>query len=130
MGYTKASIPFQRSPWFNASAEEFNEALTLLGEPFTEDPLRFLIVPFFHELANNFSETLQKPDELAEFQKLAAENDRPGGWLAKDLADLLPRWWMDSKEKHAALLSAGGRSYSYERMNTYFRTAAPRSRQE
>lgn len=119
MGYLKASGAYERSPWYRASAGEFNEAVTRLGEPFADHPLRFLMVPFFHELANNFSQTLQQPAELAAFQKLAALNDLPGGWLAKDLADLIPRWWCQSRGVHDALLAEGGHSFSYDRVYAY-----------
>lgn len=106
-------------PWYTATAEEFNEMLTELGEPFADDPLRFLIVPCILDWDFKFSTTLPKPEVLARFQELAKENDRPGGWLSKDLAELLPRWWAFNREKHHALLASGGHSYSYDRMHLY-----------
>lgn len=115
----KRSAPYPNALWRESDAESFLEIVTDLGSHFVDDPLRFLIVTTFHELSSNFSKTLSQPSEIARFQRLAEKDDRPGAWLAKDLAELLPRWWIGSKEAHDALLAAGGSSYSYDRMTSY-----------
>lgn len=107
------------TPWENASAEEFIEMLNTLGEPLADSPSRFLIVPCFLDLGDNFSRSLPRPDELARFQVLARKDSRPGAWLAKDLADLLPWWWINSEKERNELLASGGSGHSLERMFDY-----------
>lgn len=124
MGYRKANGSYVEAPWYPESAEELNEEVTRLGEPFVDHPLRFLLVPFFYGSSNNFPKILRKPEELAAFQVLAASNDRPGGWLAKDLADLFPRWWCSTKVAHDELLAKGGHSFSYDRVYGYIDSRA------
>lgn len=109
----------QICPWTRLSTDEFHDAVTRLGEPFADDPLRFLIVPFFEQPVENLCQSLKNPAEIAKFQKLAASNNSRGGWLAKDLAELIPRWWCTSIHSHATLLANGGQSYSYDRANAY-----------
>jgi hypothetical protein len=111
--------PILQAPWRHADAAGLLDILNNLGDSFVKDPQRFLIVASFHELAANFSNTLSLPSEIARFQRLADKDDRPGSWLAKDLAELLPRWWINTKKAHDALIEAGGRSYSYGRMSDY-----------
>lgn len=102
-------------PWNSASVEKVFGMLNELGESFADDPLRFLIVSTFCDGVRLF----KTPEELARFQLLAAADESPGGWLADDLADLLPLWLMMSDVQRRDLLMAGGHAATLSGFNQY-----------
>jgi len=114
-----AEVPFR--PWEEFSAAQFHEWVTALGERYVDDPVRFLIVPSFGGEESGLTPTLGKPAALAELQRLAAEETRRGGWLAKDLAELFPRWFIHNRKDHDALIAAGGHGHSFDRVEAYLR---------
>lgn len=125
-GYS-AQRPFEgwRPIWESASAEQLNEWLTSMGSNFEIDPFRSLLLPCFRTLAQTpfADKALRDPAKITRLQELASANEHRGGWLAKDLAEWAPQFWIPSNENREEFVRRGGK-FETHRAESYLDDSA------